>query len=245
MNTPTSGPPGHPPTGGGPGHPSTFGRPISGPPGAGAKPALADHRWLLPGAVGVLVVGVVAGCVMGGLALVPTSDRAASGPNPIATRPTIPADPAAPETAPPTPSATPSQPARQQVPSIGVLRGGDRCLEMDKDDNARRARMSGCSGDDDQRWQFRSVGGDQYQLINAATGKCLDVKGRSKDDGATIQQFACRNQENQKWALRPTGSDAFALVGVGSGKCADVEDDGDVKQRDCDNGASQRWQAAA
>jgi hypothetical protein len=94
-----------------------------------------------------------------------------------------------------------------------------------------------------ERWQFRLLGGDEYQVSNARTGRCLDVKGRSNDNGAVIQQFTCHDQENQRWRVDRRDGDTFSLVSVGSGKCADVEDDGDVRQRDCDDSPGQRWTA--
>jgi hypothetical protein len=207
---------------------------------------LADRRWLLPGALGVLVVGVLAGSVMAAFALVPSGgtrqrpSSAAQSPQPLpgagAATPTSDASP--------TPGQPPSQPAGQ-VPPTGFLRNGDRCLRVDKDDNATKTRVDGCSGSDEERWQFRSAGGDAYQLVNARTGRCLDVKGRSDGNGAVIQQFTCHDQDNQKWRINREDGDTFSLVAAGSGKCADVEDDGDVKQRDCDNGPGQRWTAAS
>jgi hypothetical protein len=222
--------------------------PTSGPPAAiqprpatQTKVPLANRRWLLPGAVGVLAAGVIAGCVMGGLALIPSGGGAANRPAAQPTQQQPPIDPA------PTPSAPPTGDASQaptlEVPAAGSLRNGARCLEMPKDDNATRARMTDCSGARKQTWQFKTIGGDVYQLINRDTGKCLDVKGRSKDDGVVIQQFSCHDDENQKWRIRWHSVDTFALVGIGSDKCADVEDDGDVKQRGCADKDSQFWTA--
>jgi hypothetical protein len=213
----------------------------------GGLVALADRRWLLPGALGVLVAGVVAGSVMGAFALVPTGGGGHGSSS--AAQPLPGTNPAAPTG---DPGATPSQPTSQppspaggrQPPAAGFLRNGDGCLRIDKEDNATRTRVDGCAGGDEERWQFRSLGGDEYQVSNARTGRCLDVKGRSDDNGAVIQQFTCHDQENQRWRVGRRDGDTFSLVSVGSGKCADVEDDGDVKQRDCDDSPGQRWTAA-
>lgn len=45
---------------------------------------------------------------------------------------------------------------------------------------------------------------DGYVTISPlSTGKCLDVSGISKDDGAPIWQWSCVGGENQKWSLVP------------------------------------------
>lgn len=86
-------------------------------------------------------------------------------------------------------------------------------------------------------------------LTNAAHGHCLDVEGRSGDDGAKVQQFGCHGETNQQWRLTPAGSGAVLLVAAHSGRCAQPEDggteDGDkIRQAACTGAATQQWTPA-
>jgi Ricin-type beta-trefoil lectin domain len=45
------------------------------------------------------------------------------------------------------------------------------------------------------------VGG--FQLINAQTGRCIDVDGNRDGDGTRILQWTCNGASNQKWTLTP------------------------------------------
>jgi hypothetical protein len=63
--------------------------------------------------------------------------------------------------------------------------------------------------------------GKVYEIVSVHSGLALDVTGKSKDDGAKIQQWAYGGGANQKWKLVP-GSDGYEIVGVGSDKCLDV-----------------------
>ncbi|MFI1335282.1 RICIN domain-containing protein [Streptomyces sp. NPDC020845] len=65
-----------------------------------------------------------------------------------------------------------------------------------------------------------------YTVVNALSGKCLDVSGASMADGAAVGQYTCSGQPNQMFTLSPVtalgnGHD-HQLVAVHSGKCVDV-----------------------
>lgn len=68
------------------------------------------------------------------------------------------------------------------------------------------------------------------------SGKCLDVEGRSTNDGAKLQQWDCHGGDNQTWELIPHSSGAYQLRAKHSGKCMDgywaVSGEG-VKQWSC------------
>ncbi|WP_171166779.1 RICIN domain-containing protein [Streptomyces sp. I05A-00742] len=85
-----------------------------------------------------------------------------------------------------------------------------------------------------------------YSYQNAATGKCLDVRAASRDDGAVIQQFSCKSGGQQDFNTRPelgqTSSDVRALH---SGKCIEplnAHPGGIIIQRGCTNSYAQRWE---
>jgi uncharacterized membrane protein len=229
------------------GEPRIHGAQVYGGP-AGHVP-LAQKRWLLPAAIGVLVAGLLAGGVMAAFAL-PSGDAKTT---PNATRP-LPGDitdpsqpPAQPPAADPTPTPTaaPTRPARQVVPPAGTLRtASSQCLTVDGNNDRARTHAATCDGSTPQRWLLSPLRAGTYLIVDAASGKCLDVNEASKDDGAQIQLYTCNGTNAQQWTVAWQGN-AFALVSVNSGKCAAIEGDGGTKQRGCRDDASQRWTVQA
>ncbi len=211
-------------------------------PSAGALAGrVAQRRWLMPAAVALLAAGVLAGCVMGGLALLPSGhgqkqsglpgviDEPSS--TPVAEDPTL------------SPPAEESSAPTRQVPAVAVLRGAGSsgCLEAGKKQGSR-AKRDNCDGSGRQRWQLKPVEGGAYQLVNEATGDCLDVDHRGKNDGAAIQSWGCNKGENQRWAVSWQGADTFTLVSVNSNKC--LAGDDELEQQACRNDSSQLWSFA-
>ena len=47
-----------------------------------------------------------------------------------------------------------------------------------------------------QKWQVSNGA-----IINAASGKCLDVKDNNTADGAKLQIWACTGASNQRWTV--------------------------------------------
>jgi hypothetical protein len=56
---------------------------------------------------------------------------------------------------------------------------------------------------------------------HAVTGRCVDVRGKSTERGAVIQQWSCTGNSNQQWLRNPV-SGGFQLIGQGSGLCLDI-----------------------
>jgi Ricin-type beta-trefoil lectin domain/Putative Ig domain len=101
-------------------------------------------------------------------------------------------------------------------------------------------QISTCSGGASERWTMEP---DGTLRIN---GKCLDVAGASKLDGAKIDLYTCKTgspgHANQRWAI---GSDG-ELFSLSSGRC--VADPGDsttngtgLVQEDCYGRAGEIW----
>jgi hypothetical protein len=212
-----------------------------------SEPSLAQRRWLLPGALGVLVVGVLAGGVLAALGLPFGGGATAAPAHPAGTPlPGLVTGPSPlPEqsasSASPSPSAGAS--GRQVLPAVGALyTASSRCLDVENSDNGAWALAADCAGSDQQRWRLNRGSSDQYVITNAATGKCLAAENSSRDDGARVLQSDCRDGAEQRWLVRgETG--AFALANVNSGMCAAVEADGEVRQHACGEDAGQRWSA--
>jgi hypothetical protein len=103
-----------------------------------------------------------------------------------------------------------------------------------------------CHGGDNQAWRIeRSDDGYNSRLVSRRSGKCLDVRGESRDDGAPVIQWQCHGGANQQWRLEAVGT-GYRFVARHSGKCLDVAgsstDDGTaIIQWQCHGGANQTW----
>jgi hypothetical protein len=60
----------------------------------------------------------------------------------------------------------------------------------------------GRAGGADQRYRFKRVSKDIYEIRTEQKDECLDVQGKSRDMGAAIIQWACTGASNQKFTLR-------------------------------------------
>jgi hypothetical protein len=126
------------------------------------------------------------------------------------------------------------------------------CLDTtpNVDPQGAPAIQSACSAAPTGRWTATAVHGaatpETYTLIDAASGKCLDVNGESKDDGAAVVQWTCVGSANQQWTLLPAEGGGSLLVSVNSGKCAGVADAAPaagaaIVQLTCAGTANQTW----
>jgi Ricin-type beta-trefoil lectin domain/Ricin-type beta-trefoil lectin domain-like len=59
-----------------------------------------------------------------------------------------------------------------------------------------------------------------------SNGKCVDVLGASKEDGAHIVQYTCHNNPNQKWDTRASGKVISMQQFTGSAKCMTINAQG-------------------
>lgn len=64
-----------------------------------------------------------------------------------------------------------------------------------------------------QKWQLVDVGGGYYQIRSVASGKCLDVSGRSTSDGANIIQYTCNTSStNQQFRFDAVSASGARLA---------------------------------
>jgi beta-glucanase (GH16 family) len=89
----------------------------------------------------------------------------------------------------------------------------------------------------------------RYVIVNAASGKCVDVAGASMADGGNIQQATCNTNLAQVFDVTSTSTGVYKLRNVGSGKAIDVSSsstaDGANVQQWADNGTNaQRFRAS-
>lgn len=83
-------------------------------------------------------------------------------------------------------------------------------------------------------------------IVNRASGKALDVEGRSNRDAANVQQWDFAAAPNQTWDVIDQGNGVFSIVSQGSGKALDVAnhnaaDGANVQQFRFHNGDNQLW----
>ncbi len=91
------------------------------------------------------------------------------------------------------------------------------------------------------------VSGGIYTLTAKCSGKVLDVKDASYDDGAKMQQWTNYSANNQRFRIDDMGGGYYKLTAVHSGKLLDVpyaSTERGVQLQQCyDNGNdAQRWQ---
>ena len=79
-----------------------------------------------------------------------------------------------------------------------------------------------CTGAAEQLWRARAVAGGSA-LVNAASGKCLDVTMARLPigNGAQVYQWSCHGGPNQAWTARAQGA-GNAYVSVAANLCLDV-----------------------
>ncbi|MGC5347002.1 ricin-type beta-trefoil lectin domain protein [Streptomyces sp. DT171] len=120
---------------------------------------------------------------------------------------------------------------------------------------AKQARYQGCVPAGPTQFQYN---GDMYlatvvlfctpmppitggPIVGVHSGKCVDVKGSSKADGAPIQLYNCNGTEAQAWTIHADGT-IRAM-----GRCLDVqyaktEDGSLLGLNTCHGAANQRWE---
>lgn len=103
------------------------------------------------------------------------------------------------------------------------------------------------SGGSTQGRAFESLSLTGAHRIKAKhSGKCMDVAGVDRNNGANIHQWDCHDGGNQKWRFVDVGNGYYRLEALHSGRCADVADRGTVNgtnviQYDCHGGDNQVW----
>ncbi|MGW2562339.1 RICIN domain-containing protein [Streptomyces sp. NPDC001514] len=77
-----------------------------------------------------------------------------------------------------------------------------------------------------QQWDISFAGGGFYHLVNANSGKRLDVAGASTENGANVQQWKANNFGAQEWLIEQhlDAPGTATLVSHISGLLLEVED---------------------
>ncbi|MFI8387911.1 RICIN domain-containing protein [Streptomyces sp. NPDC085540] len=82
-------------------------------------------------------------------------------------------------------------------------------------------------------------------LVNANSGKCLEIENSLRTDGARVQQWTCRDMPTMRWNLHWAGN-GWEVRNVNSGICLEIEDsqmtDGArAQQWTCHDVPTMRW----
>jgi hypothetical protein len=74
--------------------------------------------------------------------------------------------------------------------------------------NGARTYIQKCSSDSHDEWTFYPIGGggqsgSWYELVNVATGLCLDADANNLTGGAVVQAWGCNQSWQQRWRFTP------------------------------------------
>ena len=122
----------------------------------------------------------------------------------------------------------------------GALTIDGKCLDIGQAGPAQEntLRLRPCTGRANQDWTPQDYG---QNLINPASGDCLDDPGSSTAGGTPVDVAACDSAAGQVFTLPPA-----PVTSAISGKCLDVPGSSPsvgtaVGIADCDGGAAQLW----
>jgi GH25 family lysozyme M1 (1,4-beta-N-acetylmuramidase) len=101
---------------------------------------------------------------------------------------------------------------RWTVVQDGTLRINGACLAEAGTGNGAAVVLGPCNGTSAQRWQVGTSG----QLVNTASGRCLDDTGWQTANGTLVQIWACGGGAEQHWIPA-----AAAIMSGIPGKCLD------------------------
>jgi hypothetical protein len=116
------------------------------------------------------------------------------------------------------------------------------------DTSGSSVQQSNPSAAQSQHWQFRARAGGHVDVVNRASGSCLEFG--STADGANAVQSPCNDSNRQQWTVREIDATTVSLVNRASGKCLDVPSFSrthgtKLVQWTCNGGTNQRWRRAA
>ena len=100
--------------------------------------------------------------------------------------------------------------------------------------NGTNVQIYSSNGTNAQKYQFTSLGSEWYTILNASSGRALDVANGSKASGANVQLYKANGTASQKWKAELLDGGNMRFVSALSGKVLEVEEGRNV------NGANVR-----
>lgn len=73
-----------------------------------------------------------------------------------------------------------------------------------------------------QAFDFKYLGNGYYKLVNANSGKCLDVKGAIGTKGTNVQIYEDNGSAAQQWIIKPAGNGWYYFVSKINGHYLDL-----------------------
>ncbi len=123
-----------------------------------------------------------------------------------------------------------------------------KCVDVANwgDGNKANIQQWGCAGQNNQYFDFVTLGNGEYAIYSQHSKMVMDVQGDSSRDGANVQQFRWNSGRNQRWRVERVGGDYYRIVNANSGKCLDLAgssaaDGANIQQWSCTNQANQQW----
>ncbi len=104
-----------------------------------------------------------------------------------------------------------------------------KCVDIDNGGGYDGANVQqwGCNGSDAQRFRFRSLGGNLYEVHASVSEKCLDVSNSGTADGTNVQQWECNGTNAQIWSVNSLGSGRYTFSPqTAANECLDVNNSG-------------------
>lgn len=87
--------------------------------------------------------------------------------------------------------------------------------------NATKVQLYPWNGTDAQLYRFKEIGNGVYEIVNANSGKPLEVAGGAGGNGAAIQQYAGNGTAAQRWSVLESGG-KLTFLNAKTAKAMDV-----------------------
>ena len=138
----------------------------------------------------------------------------------------------------------------EEPPTSGVYRIVNRqtreCLGLAAADasagsDGRNLSTASCGGHSDQLWNIVPSSESWINILNRASGRCMDLKSANHEDDSLLWEYGCNGTDAQRWSVRKTNG-FHVVVSRESVKCAYADGGGRVRQRSCVGSEEQLWE---
>ncbi len=123
-------------------------------------------------------------------------------------------------------------------------------IQSASQDAGAQVQQGAFQGGDHQQWMLVMVENGYYFVFAKHSNKCIDVGFADKNDGAKVMQSGLNGGDNQLWKLLRTEDGYCHFFAKHSGKCLDVyyismDDGAAVRQQHFVGGDNQTWKLQA
>ncbi|MGW3767270.1 RICIN domain-containing protein [Actinomadura verrucosospora] len=100
----------------------------------------------------------------------------------------------------------------------------NKCADVGADGNGAQVWQWGCYDTTNQIWTKQKQG-EGFALVSKRSGRCVDVRSVSQDDGATVAQWDCDGSDHQTWKITSVNTATMAGTDFSTGNPARVGSD--------------------